>query len=477
VRTRILDRRQTEDGIQQNYYLVECCPLSDGDTQLRTSIELVDVGGILNHVSPYELERFENEQFRLEAEAEDVAARVEADELARRRLERNACEPTTSMGRGRGRGRGMRILSGLGAGLEALHMAPRRGRPRGSRGMRRGWRGRGQLALSSRRDDGSTSLDIADGDLIDVLHSEEEILQRVIEQTESEKESDVDEPAQSSPGLMRSAFVANSALPASQTKSPLNIRRQVSASPLISESDVELVEYDTQPTPSAALQFHDKGDLSDRIIPESQADTFTDDLHHRKKRRTKSESATPDLPTFRAPTGSVFEPEGPYTQQLLFRESSIPDGDSISEPEPPQPQDLMFRNQSSIPEYESESLDGDISASSLSQHTHSSTANHDNAMNLDDNTIRVLPPHSPPDVNVQNGAKADEIQAELTEEYVVESIIKHCYKAGRKYYLVKWEGYEDSNDWLPEEDLADAAEVVTEYHQRISSKKGKMKSW
>ena len=54
------------------------------------------------------------------------------------------------------------------------------------------------------------------------------------------------------------------------------------------------------------------------------------------------------------------------------------------------------------------------------------------------------------------------------EEYVVEAIIEHCRKHGKMYYLVKWEGYENSHDWLPEEDLEGAAELVSEYNERTN---------
>lgn len=333
------------------------------------------------------------------------------------------------------------------------------------------------MALSSRREEDTMDIENADGDPIDVLH-DEEALQRVVEETESEEEAMVDEPPRSSPSLMCSAFVANSALPAS----PLTIRRQVSASPHISESDVELVDYDSRFMPSA-VQSHYENDCSERVIPESQADNSVDDRHHNKKRRTRSESTTSDLPTFKAPTGSIFEPEGPYTQQLLFRDSSIPDVDSVSEPERPQPQDLMFRNQSSIPEYESESLDGDVPAQRSSQNTHKFTNNHINAMDPndiamdpDDDAIRASPPHSSFNANGQNDTKTNEAQDDIAEEYIVESIIEHYYDAGTKYYLVKWEGYENSQDWLAEEDLAGAAEVVAEYNRRFARREEKMKA-
>ncbi|KAF2845108.1 hypothetical protein T440DRAFT_461034 [Plenodomus tracheiphilus IPT5] len=483
VRTRILDRRQTEDDIRQNFYIVETVQQSPNSSQPHTTIEHVDLSCILAYVSPLELERFENEQFRIEAEAEAVAARVEAEELARRRLERNARVPGRT-GLHRGRGRGSRILSGLGQGMEALHVVSRRGRPRGSRGRPRGsWRALGQLALSSALHDEIREQDVVNTRLSDALHNAGEDLDHVIEETDSEEESLADEPTHSSPNLMRSAFVANSALSISpaarKTLPPLDVRRQVSASPHISESDIDLTDYDARSTSGAAAQLQQETEHGEHIIPESQESRAesSDIGHHRnKRRRAVSNSTTSDLPVFKAPTGSVFEPEGPYTQQLLFRESSLPDIDPLSEPERPQPQDLMFRNQSSIPEYESEASNGESPYQGPPASTRYPNKYDEDVMDLDDNTMRVLPLHDETDLNHTSDGDGDAADNDDAEEYVVESIIEHFYEGGKKYYLVKWGGYEDSHDWLPEEDLTGAADMVSEYNRKLAQKKGKQKA-
>ena len=46
---------------------------------------------------------------------------------------------------------------------------------------------------------------------------------------------------------------------------------------------------------------------------------------------------------------------------------------------------------------------------------------------------------------------------------------------GKKFYLVKWQGYKDSYDWLPKEDLEGAAELVFKYDESIRRKQGKAK--
>jgi hypothetical protein len=74
------------------------------------------------------------------------------------------------------------------------------------------------------------------------------------------------------------------------------------------------------------------------------------------------------------------------------------------------------------------------------------------------------------------GESECESEGDNAEEYAVETILEHYYdNEGVKYYLVKWEGYEDSHDWLTEEDLQGAVELVAEYNQRIRRKKGKKK--
>jgi hypothetical protein len=64
---------------------------------------------------------------------------------------------------------------------------------------------------------------------------------------------------------------------------------------------------------------------------------------------------------------------------------------------------------------------------------------------------------------------------DAAKEYVVEAIINHYRNAGKKLYLVMWEGHKDSHDWLLEEDLEGAAELVAEYNASVRKRKGKQK--
>ena len=50
------------------------------------------------------------------------------------------------------------------------------------------------------------------------------------------------------------------------------------------------------------------------------------------------------------------------------------------------------------------------------------------------------------------------------EEYQVEKIIKHKLLRNRTQYLVRWKGYDNSSDeWLSEDALANAQEVLSKY--------------
>ncbi|KAI4917994.1 hypothetical protein J4E90_002374 [Alternaria incomplexa] len=149
ARTRILHRRQTEDRFKRELYTVEVTytggPGSARDGIALTQLEDVDLQRILQFVSLAELERYETEQFRLEAEAEAIAMRTEAEDLARRQLRKNAKGPNAS--------KGSRVLSALAFSVEPTPRS--RGRPRATRGKCRG-RARGVeptrgLVVSSRQ--------------------------------------------------------------------------------------------------------------------------------------------------------------------------------------------------------------------------------------------------------------------------------------------------------------------------------------
>ncbi|KAL1793018.1 hypothetical protein ACET3X_008000 [Alternaria dauci] len=272
ARTRILHRRQTEDAITREQYTVEITYTSqarDGNDSLdRTEVEEVELGRIMQYVSPAELEHFETKQFRLEAEAEAISIRTEAEDLARRQLLKNAKAPHTN--------RGSRMLSGLGL----------------------------PVGLPTRTRDSENDAGLA------------------------------------------------------------------------------LASRDAKPLSSAP-----------------------DDMFLQKP--------------------------------VLFDQSSTAASDS-DDTIPAQPPHREFNE--------------DVNNDNIDMHKAPSnrhSAEHD---------------------------KNDEEDAEGAEEYVVEAIVEHFREDGKTYYLVKWDGYEDSHDWLPEEDLEGAPDLVAEYNERVAGKKKIAKS-
>ena len=415
AQTRIKDRRQTEGDIQRNFYVVEVNrfghrngSVSSVEDAPPASTETlhVDLSRILEYVSPDELERYENEQFRIEAEAEAIAVREEAEAVARRRLEKNA--------RVAAAGKGSRMLNGLGLDDEPHTKGRPRGRGRG-RGMG-SWRGRGALVLSSQLHGNDMREELVDVEPELALHREDDELQLLIAETDSEDE---EEERNTLPGLACSAFVANSALPVS----PVASLRRPSGIPIIQrrqyedaeeDSELEPVDADTRSMSSAAMQLRLEDDRGPADSPsKEEVDEDDHDRHRSKRRRTESTASNQRIPV-------------PHPHRQPSFAPSIPESRS-----------------------DSTSSSGDV--------------------------IRVQPPGPTQQSNGSNGH--EHLEDEDAEEYVVEAIIEHYKEAGKKFYLVKWQGYEDSHDWLPEEDLQGAAELVAEYNEMVRrrSKTGKMR--
>ena len=315
----------------------------------------MDFTRIMQYVSPAELERYETEQFRLEAEAEAVAIRTEAEDLARRQLHKNTKLPSNN--------RGSRMLIGL--ELPVILPTRARGRLRRSRG--RGRRRTRDLVFDSRQLEDETHEELVD--------SETHCLTDYTRQ-----------PIQTSSGVARSAFVANSALPVSSIPTRL----------------------------STSLPQQGHTGLSDPNKDVGLA---------RASRDAKPLSNTSDDMLLHTP--------------LLFDQSSttVSNSDDTIPAHPP-------------PHHES---NDDVDNDTIHMHTVSSDS------------------HS-----LEYSTK-DEEDAEGAEEYVVEAIVNHFQEDRKKYYLVKWDGYEDSHDWLPEEDLGGAADLVAEYNERLGGKNKKVK--
>lgn len=436
-----MDRRQTEGEVQRNFYVVEITNFIGRKTSQSsvedagkgiTEIYHVDLSRILEYVSADELERFENEQFQIEAEAEAIAMHIEAEEVARRRLEKNARAAAT--------GQGSRMFKDLGLDGEVRT----RGRPRGrGRGRGRGsWRGSGALTMMNKYD---MREELVDVEREEALRREED-MQLIIAETDSE-DDDVaaDSQARTSPNIARSAFVANSALPVSP---PLPYRRpsmvaitQRDTSEALEDDeapDIELVNRDARSMSSAAMQLRVEEDDRGRSIAETDEGSSHSHQHRGKRRRTESTASNQrQLPT------KTTLPE----RRLVYQDSYAPnipessaDSDASSDAIPAQEPIAAYRSlQPRGPDFELDNI----------------------------NVQSPVVGHNGEHQSEDGGADQDED----VEKYVVEAIIEHYREAGKTHYLVKWQGYEDRHDWLPEDDLEGAAELVAEYNERVRRRK------
>ncbi|KAF2684998.1 hypothetical protein K458DRAFT_417838 [Lentithecium fluviatile CBS 122367] len=427
AQSRILNRRTTEDEYCRLYYNVHITYLpskdaSSGDGKGREETVPVDLSRILKYVSRRELSRFENAEARAEAEAVAVVARAEAEELAKRRLEKNA--------RVAGVARGSRMLNGLGLDPEVRT----RGRPRGRgrRGMPRGgWPGRGGLAAQANEmADDLVSEDVKNAKPLEAPDREDELLQQMTAET-SEEEEDEQLAKPPSPDLRRSSLIVNSALPASPLAAyrslpkPFNLRR--------GEPDVDDIDTkdDTQSMQSAAVQLQFEGDIRGRSGFESEESE--QDRHRTKRRRTESTSHS--RPPAGAPSKQMSTLAHNLSKNLVTEmpqsssEESFEENDTISVQRP-----------------------------ATAHSTNKQPAHRSRPTYQDDD---------PEDDEEQEDEEPE------TEEYVIEAILDHSYQDDTKYYLVKWQGYADSSDWVSAEDLAGAPEMVAEYEDMVRRKKEK----
>jgi hypothetical protein len=322
-------------------------------TGTREEILEVDVSTILKYVSRRELERYENAEFQAEADAEAAVQRFEAEELAKRWLEKNNRTNTNRMRSGLGMDPDTTVRTRGTRGRD-------RGRPRGRARGRGAWTGRKALL----REDEALQLSIAESNVVDWDEDEEDNVQI------------------RSPDLTRSSFVANSALPASPdlTRSSFVANSALPASPLVPKLPPQMPRYEES-------EELDKDEDMEDVVDQGR----NEDQHRSKRLKT------------------------------VIRDS---ESESVSE-------------------------------------------------SSEDPLTQPIPQELEPE-RLASETATDEDEDDNAEEFVVEAILEHNFESGLKYYLVKWQGYPDSSDWLPEEDLAGAAELVTEYHAKLR-KKGKMR--
>lgn len=444
----IIDRQKVE-GFSRYYYNIRIVydhddsEVSQDEAGHREEVAQIEMSQILKYVSRRELERFEQEDYAQQAQAEEVARRAEAEELARRRLEKNA--------RGLSMVNEETLLHGMPIGQTGLPARPR-GRPRGSgrgrgRGRGRGF-GRGGFAGLAVR---GADLEGPDEHPIGQVAGESAMLD-----TSEEEETEaygVDLSNQPSPGFALSSFVAKSALPLS----PVAAHRRLSKSLLPSHmlpmqglptqagfgsADDESGEgSDARSFSSAAAQLQFERDVYGQQLSgtDDESDEIDDADRHRMKRQ-RSQAAT--------------------TARAQLHARPIP-----SAAKEPSASSASFANH-----HFDDSSDSD--ASELPTYKHS------NLVQLSKGprraTVEETPePRHPAAHHDEDMEMQEDGSEEEEEEYVVEAILSHSYENGKKYYLVKWEGAEDSSDWLPEDDLAGASELVHAYNNRIARKKGK----
>jgi hypothetical protein len=444
ARTRILDRRQTEGDIQRNFYVVEITYFSIRDSAVSsiedaetsyTEIVHADLSRILEFTSPDQLERFENEQFQIEAEAEAVAARVEAEELARRRLEKNS--------RVSGTGQASRMLNGPGADVRRHTRGRPRGRSRGrGRGRGRGsGRGRGALTSTFGGDMGETTAEV---EAYEAMRQEEEDMQLVIAETDSDEgELARSSRAQVSPNAARSAFVTNSALPTSPEVSHRHLSSILIMPRTYSEDD----QFDPELLGAGARSLS---------VSSAGTQSGTEDVDGG---RSESSSAV----------GSTELEQHTNRQQRTENPTS---SSSVTMASPAQPR-YLYLDVSPVPSVPETAAGSDAHGEYIHVQpqvpVHRGPQRRSSDTELDTSHVRS------PTVDQPARSPGDNEDGDDAEEYVVEAIMEHYREAGKKFYLVKWEGYEDSHDWLPEEDLEGAHELVAEYNARIRKCKGKQK--
>jgi hypothetical protein len=309
-----------------------------------------------------------------------------------------------------------------------------RGRTRGrGRGRGRGHgRGRGGYALAGH---GNQKLEIMEGvegelDAMDIEYVagpyDEEALQRAIAETSSDDpdgmEEDDGQSTKTSPDFMRSAMIANSALPTS----PIAMHRRLS---IVHRGHPEVPDIEGSDDASgsnAAAQL-----ITERQIREQpSSDESEEDTQHRSKRpRAESASSSRKLSVSRKATSATIV-VAPKIHPFFAR----------SKQPQTQPPPAYIQDESEDKEEEEED---DIPSQTAAIPT-----------------------------DVVSEEEEEEVEEANSNEYVVESILDHSLREGVKHYRVKWAGYEDATDWLEEQDLENLHVLVEEYNEKLKGKAG-----
>ena len=81
--------------------------------------------------------------------------------------------------------------------------------------------------------------------------------------------------------------------------------------------------------------------------------------------------------------------------------------------------------------------------------------------------ISLLSPYKETDTHGPNYIRPPPELVNGKEEYKVERILKHQGHPKRHQYLIRWKGYgADEDSWIPEKDLGNSSEILSEYKRR-----------
>ena len=81
--------------------------------------------------------------------------------------------------------------------------------------------------------------------------------------------------------------------------------------------------------------------------------------------------------------------------------------------------------------------------------------------------ISLLSPYKETETHGPNYIQPPPELVDGEEEYEVEHILKHRGRPKRHSYLIRWKGYgADKDSWVPERDLRNSLEILSEYKRR-----------
>jgi hypothetical protein len=273
---------------------------------------------------------------------------------------------------------------------------------------------------------------------------------RTIAETDEEEDEEDEDDAETISPIMRSSFLAHSALPLSP-HAVQHTHRTVS----IADTDGEEEDDESHDSESSAARqlIFERGLDHTRPLSISDDDDEEVRLHRPPAKRQRTQSISSFTHRHR---------HLPSTSMAYARQVSIPLGRSPALQGERAPKE-SFDESDSDAHSSSDPLQSQRLDITLQPHhtEHLNERPHDHDA------------HEAEQAGEEDDNDNDDDDEAEEEEYAVEAILGHSYQDGTKYYLVKWEGYGEATDWLSEDALEGAAEMVAEYNERQRRKKGK----